>query len=271
MRSEVSSSLSPRMAKGATPAGVAPGDEREASRRIREMFSRVAPRYDLLNRLLSLRIDQLWRRRLVREVRPYLARPDTRILDLCCGTGDLMLALAAEKERLAPAPFPPVLGADFCRPMLRAAQSKLAAQAKRNARDTSRPLIEADALHLPLASHSIDLITIAWGFRNLANYNAGLRECHRLLAPGGCLAILEFSQPSAPLLGPLFTFYFRNILPRVGNVVSGSRGAYSYLQSSVDLFLSPAQLTAQAREAGFSEVKALPLTGGISVLHLCYQ
>ena len=269
MSSEVSPNLSPGMAKGAAPAGVAPGDEREASRRIREMFSRVAPRYDLLNRLLSLRIDQLWRRRLVREVRPYLARPDTRILDLCCGTGDLMLALASEKQRLGRAPFFPVLGADFCRPMLAAAQPKLAAQSK--LAGPGRLLVEADALRLPLPGQSLDLITIAWGFRNLANYSGGLRECHRLLAPGGCLAILEFSQPSAPLLGPLFTFYFRNILPRVGNIISGSGGAYSYLQGSVDRFLSPAELTAQARGAGFSEVKVLPLTGGISVLHLCYQ
>lgn len=269
MSPEVSPSLGPRMAKGATPAGVAPGDEREASRRIREMFGRVAPRYDFLNRLLSLRVDQLWRRRLVREVRSYLSRPDTRILDLCCGTGDLMLALASEKQRLGRAPFPPVLGADFCRPMLAAAQSKLATQSK--LAGPNRLLVEADALHLPLPGQSLDLITIAWGFRNLANYSGGLRECHRLLAPGGCLAILEFSQPSAPLLGPLFTFYFRGILPRVGNAISGSGGAYSYLQSSVDRFLSPAELTAQARAAGFSEVKALPLTGGISVLHLCYR
>ena len=214
MSPEVSPSLSPRMAKGATPAGVAPGDEREASRRIREMFGRVAPRYDLLNRLLSLRVDQLWRRRLVREVRSYLERPDTRILDLCCGTGDLMLALASEKERLGRAPFSPVLGADFCRPMLAAAQSKLAARSKRAAQSKlagpGRLLVEADALHLPLPGQSLDLITIAWGFRNLANYSGGLRECHRLLAPGGCLAILEFSQPSAPLLGPLFHF----LLPR---------------------------------------------------------
>ena len=253
------------MTRGATPAGVDPANQLAVSRQIREMFGRVAPRYDFLNRLLSLRIDRYWRSRLVRNVRPYLERPKARVLDLCCGTGDLVLALDRERERFSGDTAQAVVGADFSRPMLMEAGRKLERK--------SRPmrLLEADALHVPAPEASFDLITIAWGFRNLADYDAGLRECARLLAPGGCLAILEFSQPTVPLLAPLFGFYFRHVLPRIGNAISGSGGAYSYLQNSVDKFLTPEQLSSAAREAGFQRVEALPLTGGISVLHLCYK
>jgi len=253
------------MTRGATPAGVDPANQLAVSRQIREMFGRVAPRYDFLNRLLSLRIDQYWRNTLVRRTRPYLERSNTRVLDLCCGTGDLVVALDRERKRLCGDDAAPVTGADFARPMLLEAGRKLTRK--------SRPmqLLEADALSLPSPSGSYGLITIAYGFRNLADYDAGLREFHRTLAPGGCLAILEFSQPTVPLLAPLFGFYFRHVLPRIGNAISGSGGAYSYLQHSVEKFLTPEELSDASRVAGFRRVEVVPLTGGISVLHLCYK
>jgi demethylmenaquinone methyltransferase/2-methoxy-6-polyprenyl-1,4-benzoquinol methylase len=228
------------------------------------MFGRVAPRYDLLNRLLSLRIDQYWRNFLVRKVRPYLERPGARVADLCCGTGDLLIALEAERglrgNRAAA-----IIGSDFCRPMLTAAGQKLVRRRYRNG------LIEADAMRLPWKDEFLDLVTIAWGFRNLANYQGALREFQRVIRPGGCVAILEFSRPTTPLLGPLFQFYFRHVLPRVGNALSGSGNAYSYLQHSVSEFPAPATLAAMMREAGFSRVETFALTGGISYLHLGYK
>src|SRR6516164_7221286 len=166
--------------KGTTPAGAQ--TEQEAAAWVRGMFGRVAPRYDLANHLLSFNIDRYWRARTVRRVRQILRNPAARVLDICCGTGDLVIAL--EKARGA---F--VLGSDFCHPMLVAARRKLEEGGRQS------PLFEADALSLPLRDGSLDLITVAFGFRNLANYEAGLREMRRLLRPGGVAAILEFSQP----------------------------------------------------------------------------
>ena len=252
------------MNAGATPAGVDPRNDAAVARNIREMFGRIAPRYDLLNRLLSMRVDQYWRRFLVRKVRDYLWKPERKVLDLCCGTGDLLIALEAERHRLTRTSSN-VFGSDFCRPMLTAARHKLAR------REMSSPLFEADALTVPLPDASVDLITIAWGFRNLASYERGLDEMHRLLRPGGCLAILEFSRPANRLWGPLFEFYFRRILPALGNTISGSGQAYSYLQESVRNFLTPEELASAARSHGFQRVEYHPLTGGISVLHLAYK
>jgi len=252
------------MNAGATPAGVDPRNDAAVARNIREMFGRIAPRYDLLNRLLSMRVDQYWRRFLVRKVRDYLWKPERKVLDLCCGTGDLLIALEAERHRLTRTSSN-VFGSDFCRPMLTAARHKL------TRRDMASPLFEADALTVPLPDASVDLITIAWGFRNLASYERGLDEMYRLLRPGGCLAILEFSRPANRLWGPLFEFYFRRILPALGNTISGSGQAYSYLQESVRNFLTPEELASAARSHGFQRVEYYPLTGGISVLHLAYK
>jgi len=252
------------MNAGATPAGVDPRNDAAVARNIREMFGRIAPRYDLLNRLLSMRVDQYWRRFLVRKVRDYLWQPERKVLDLCCGTGDLLIALEAERYRLT-RKSSNVFGSDFCRPMLTAARHKLAR------RDMASPLFEADALTVPLPEGSVDLITIAWGFRNLASYERGIDEMYRLLRPGGCLAILEFSRPTNRLWGPLFEFYFRRILPALGNTISGSGQAYSYLQESVRNFLTPEELASAARSHGFQRVEYYPLTGGISVLHLAYK
>lgn len=253
------------MSLGASPVGVEPGNEAEAARRIREMFGRIAPRYDLLNHLLSMRIDVHWRKALVRRVREYLERPETRWMDACCGTGDLLIALEAQRRRLGVAGIRPGLGSDFCRPMLSSAREKLRRER------ISSGLLEADALALPLPDQSLDLITIAYGFRNLANYRRGIEEFRRVLAPGGCLAILEFSHPTSHWLAPAFGFYFRHILPRVGNTISGAGGAYSYLQQSVERFPGPEELAADLENCGFRRVDFFSLTGGISVLHLAYR
>lgn len=253
------------MSLGSTPAGVRPGDEEAASRNIREMFGRVAPRYDLLNRLLSGRVDVYWRNVLVASVREYLDRPDAQVLDLCCGTGDVIAALEKERERLAGAGRSATVGSDFSRPMLTAAREKLVRKGR------AVRLIEADGLRFPAPDNSYDVITIAFGFRNFANYRRGLEELHRLLKPGGCLAILECSQPPNRVWGPIFDWYFRNVLPKIGNAMSGAGDAYSYLQRSVERFFGPDELAEEMRRAGLENVRFRRLTGGISCLHLGYK
>lgn len=253
------------VAQGARPAGVEPGDEAVAARAIREMFGRVAPRYDLLNHLLSGQIDRFWRYCLVRAVRPYLSRPGVRVADLCCGTGDLALALARESARLQPSAGRAVLASDFSRPMLRRAAAKLAAKGSRGW------LAEADATRMPLPDGCLDLITVAYGLRNLASYRGGALEFARLLAPGGCLAVLEFSQPQSRVWGAVFDAYFRYVLPRIGDAVSASGGAYAYLQDSVAHFPSPPEVCGLFREAGFARAAAHSLTGGVSMLYLAYR
>jgi demethylmenaquinone methyltransferase/2-methoxy-6-polyprenyl-1,4-benzoquinol methylase len=236
---------------GTTPQGAR--SEQEAAHWVRDMFGRVAHRYDLANHLLSFNIDRYWRAHTARRVRDVLARPHARVLDLCCGTGDLLRAL----ERLRPGGAA-VMGADFCHPMLLAAQRKLA----------GLPLFEADALRLPLRDGSLDLIATAFGFRNFANYRAGLCEMRRVLAPGGVAAILEFSQPPNPVFGALYGFYSRRILPLIGGTLSGSRDAYSYLPESVRKFPDPEELAQWMRNVGFARVQFEQLTGGIVALHL---
>ena len=250
--------------RGALPAGIEAGNEAEAARAVREMFGRVAPRYDLLNHLLSGQIDRFWRRTLVRAVRPYLERDVVRIADCCCGTGDLALALASERTRLRPDKTPVCLASDFSRPMLVRAADKL------ERAGLPCVLAEADATHMPVSDSSLDLVTVAFGFRNLANYRGGAEEFARLLAPGGCLAMLEFSQPTSRLWGLLFNFYFKRVLPRLGNAISGSGGAYSYLQKSVQRFPPPEQVRELLLQAGFERVEIRPLSGGVSVLYLAY-
>jgi len=237
--------------KGTTPAGAR--SEQEAAAWVRAMFGRVAHRYDLANHLLSFNIDRYWRAHTVARVREVLMRPDARVLDICCGTGDLVRALS----RAHPAGAA-VMGSDFCHPMLVAARAKVGAGR----------LFEADALRLPLADRSLDLITVAFGFRNLANYQAGLREMRRVLRPGGMAAILEFSQPPNAWFGALYGFYSQRVLPVIGGALSGSRDAYAYLPESVRKFPSPEELTEMMRAAAFAEVKFERLTGGIVALHV---
>jgi demethylmenaquinone methyltransferase/2-methoxy-6-polyprenyl-1,4-benzoquinol methylase len=239
--------------KGTAPAGV--NTEQEASRWVRAMFGRIAPRYDLANHVLSLNLDRMWRAQTVERVRHILTRPEARTLDLCCGTGDLLLALQTQAEG-------PVMGSDFCHPMLTAARDKI------SRRQRACPLFEADALRLPLADGALDLITVAFGFRNLADYESGLAEMHRVLKPSGLAAILEFSQPGNTMFGKLYGFYSRNVLPLIGAALSGSREAYAYLPESIEKFPSAEDLAARMRAAGFRSVEFLRMTGGTVALHL---
>ncbi len=184
------------------------------------------------------------------RVREVLCRPNARVLDLCCGTGDLTMALSRERGT-------PVMGSDFCHPMLTSA-----------ARKSNAPLFEADALQLPLADRSLDLVTCAFGFRNLASYEAGLRELARVLRPGGMVAILEFSQPPNPFFARLYGFYSRHILPRLGALISGATDAYTYLPESVQKFPNAEELARRMSAAGFHSVKFERLTLGIVALHI---
>jgi demethylmenaquinone methyltransferase/2-methoxy-6-polyprenyl-1,4-benzoquinol methylase len=237
------------------------GDEQETSRRVREMFSGIAPRYDLLNHLLSGRLDNVWRRRVARRFAPTLARADSRVLDLCCGTGDLAFALARNGAAQ-------ITGADFSHEMLALARSKSAALGKGAAAAIGAiEFVEADALRLPFADSTFDLVTTAFGFRNLANYDEGLKEIRRVLRPGGEIGILEFSEPRGKLFGALYRFYFRRILPTLGGMISGNSAAYSYLPRSVGRFPSPEELAAQMAAAGFDDVQFVRWTGGIVALH----
>src|SRR4051812_22992175 len=250
-----SPSDAPPPASGTRPAGAA--DERAAAAQVRQMFTDIAPRYDLLNHLLSFNIDRLWWRRTARAFSDVLARSDARILDLCCGTGDMALALAREAKRKSGSPT--ILGADFSHAMLTRAQQKFAAGSKASA-------IEADALSLPFASESFDLVTSAFGFRNLANYDAGLAEIFRVLRARGEAGILDFGEPQG-MMGGVYRLYFRHVLPAVGTVISGVHGPYAYLPASVERFPAPEQMLARMRAAGFSNVSWTPYTFGIAGLY----
>jgi len=238
---------------GAAPEGAR--SEQEAAAWVRAMFGRVAPRYDLANHLLSFHIDRLWRARAVRRVRRVLERPGVRALDICCGTADLVIALQRASPR-------PVFGSDFCHPMLVEAREKLARE------QAPSLLFESDALRLPLRDASLDLITVAFGFRNLANYGDGLREMRRVLRTGGMAAILEFSQPPGAVFGAVYGFYSRRVLPWIGGIVTGNPDAYRYLPESIRQFPSAPQLADEMLRAGFSAVTFERFTGGSVALHL---
>jgi demethylmenaquinone methyltransferase / 2-methoxy-6-polyprenyl-1,4-benzoquinol methylase len=238
--------------QGAQPAGAA--DQQSAARAVREMFDSIAPRYDLLNHVLSMNIDRIWWRRTARMFRGVLSRPDATILDICCGTGDMTMALLRHR----PANGKPMIAADFAHQML----------IRGNTKFTGKNVfaVEADALQLPLANNSIDLITTAFGFRNLANYRAGLEEFRRVLRPGGQFGILDFSEPGG-LLGKLYAFYFRRILPAIGSRISGVSGPYAYLPESVHRFPPPDELMQQMRDIGFVKVSWQPYSFGIASLY----
>lgn len=239
--------------RGTTPAGAA--SEQDAARWVRAMFGRVAHRYDLANHVLSCNVDRRWRARAVRRVRPILERPGARVLDICCGTGDLALALAGRARGA-------VLGSDFCHPMLVEARAKMG-------RSGARALLfESDALRLPIRDASLDLLTVAFGFRNLANYEGGLAEMRRVLRPGGMAAILEFSQPPNRAFAAVYHFYARRILPWIGGALTGSRDAYRYLPESVRKFPDAPRLAQDMRRAGFRQVEFEYLTAGIAALHV---
>jgi len=242
---------------GAKPMGVQ--DELHAAETVQQMFNSIAPRYDLLNHVLSANIDRLWWRRTAARFREVLANPDAAVLDICCGTGDLTMALL----RRRPWPARPVLAADFAHGMLsRGAQKFGVAKPERSI----AVALEADALHLPLRSQSLDLIVTAFGFRNLANYEAGLREFHRVLKPGGQLGILEFSEPGG-LIGKVYALYFHRVLPAIGRMICGKDGPYSYLPVSVGAFPPPPELLRLMAACGFSNGHWQPYTFGIAGLY----
>lgn len=241
---------------GTRPEGAQ--SEREAARRVRELFSAIVPRYDFLNHLLSFSCDRWWRRRTARRVRAAL-RPGARVLDVCCGTGDL--AFAVEREARHAGASVAIYGSDFVHGMLERAGAK-AAQ-----RGSKLRFVGADTLRLPFADAALDVVVVAFGFRNLANYTAGVVELRRVLRPGGQIAVLEFSEPNGRMFGSLYRFYFRKILPAVGGLFSGSRNAYGYLPASVARFPSPEELAELMRRAGFAAVQYERWMGGIVALH----
>jgi demethylmenaquinone methyltransferase / 2-methoxy-6-polyprenyl-1,4-benzoquinol methylase len=237
---------------GAAPPGAR--DEAAAAEAVREMFTSIAPRYDLLNHVLSMNVDRLWWNRTARAFSEVLRRPNAQVLDLCCGTGDMAFAL---HRQLNGAPTQ-IIGADFSHAMLVLAWQKSKGKEVR--------WVEADALHLPFPSGQFQLVTSAFGFRNLANYDRGLEEIYRVLAPNGEVGILDFGEPKGPL-GKLYRVYFRRVLPAIGTLISGVRGPYSYLPASVLRFPSPDEMLERMRAAGFRDASWAPYTFGIAGLY----
>ena len=232
-------------------------DKRET--RIRRMFGAIAPRYDLLNHLLSLNVDRWWRRQTTRLAPPDSADP-APILDVCTGTGDLALAYDRAAGRCLP-----IIGADFCRPMLLPAREK----ARRRGAAGRVSFVEADAQGLPFADATFQLVTVAFGLRNVTDTDRGIREMVRVARPGGRVAILEFSRPRHWLFGRMYCLYFRRLLPVIGQLVSRSRdSAYNYLPASVMEFADGEALADKLRGHGLTEVRWYPLTFGIATLYV---
>jgi demethylmenaquinone methyltransferase/2-methoxy-6-polyprenyl-1,4-benzoquinol methylase len=223
---------------------------------VRRMFGDVAPRYDLLNHLLSLRIDMRWRRR---AVAASLRPGDTRVLDLCCGTGDLALAYAWRME-----PGGVVIGADFARPMLTLFQRKVS---RLSTLDPRISMMETDSLALPFRDAMFDVVSIAFGLRNLDDPAAGLREMARVARPRGRVVVLDFCPPARPrLVHRIFNCYFRRVLPRIGALVSGHPTAYRYLPESVGRFPPRERLEEIMRGEGLRVTTSRDLTGGVATL-----
>ncbi len=225
----------------------------EAGKRsyVRDMFTAIAPRYDLLNRLLSLSIDRRWRRRAVQRL-AWARAPQGRYLDLCAGTLDLAAELAGQ-----PGFGGRVVGADFVVPMLKLGRDKA----------PRLSAVGADALELPFADGEFEGCTVGFGVRNLANLDDGLREAARVLKPGARLVVLEFSTPRRWPVRMAYLFYFQHVLPWIGRMVSKHKTAYSYLPASVRDFPDPEALAERFRQAGFREVDYQPVTFGIAVIH----
>lgn len=246
------------------------GDKRT---RVRKMFAAIAPSYDLNNRLHSMGVDQLWRRRAVRLA---ALKPRDVIVDVACGTGDLSIKFAeALRESIRPGQ---VTGIDFTYEMLPIAKRKwqeneISTHRRERSADPNRGdvlgFINGDALALPLPDACSDVVSIAFGIRNVADPQAALREFRRILRPGGRLIILEFSLPTNAALRGLYNFYFRKILPRTATFISGDKtGAYKYLPESVNTFIGREQMIGAMQTAGFEQVDQFPMTFGVCV---CYR
>lgn len=255
----------PKTEKVAGTRPVGARDEHEAAAQVQRMFAAIAPRYDFLNHLLSFSLDHLWRWRTAKRFAHILNRPDAMVLDVCCGTGDLTFALGRRRAALAhrgSGPRPrPVFGSDFAEPMIERAREK----ARRRA--CAATFAAADAMQLPFADASFDLLATAFGFRNLANYENGLREFARVVKTGGELGILEFTEPGGGPLAGIFRLYFRHILPRIGGAISGNNDAYAYLPGSVAKFPSPDALGELMRSSGFADVRIASWNFGSVILH----
>jgi demethylmenaquinone methyltransferase / 2-methoxy-6-polyprenyl-1,4-benzoquinol methylase len=277
-------STPPEPTTGARPTGTT--TDQDAAANVQQMFDTIAPKYDMLNHVLSVGIDRWWWTRAARTFRPILQRPEAAALDLCCGTGDMTLALLKHRPKSpltptnksvilseggasaaavegpavpSPASQPaPILAVDFSHQMLSRGAEKFAPH--------NIIPIEADALHLPLADNSIDLVTSAFGFRNLSNYEAGLAELHRILRPGGQIGILDFNQPTG-LTGALYNLYFKQILPRFGGLISGDPAAYTYLPDSVARFPSSSRMIELIQQAGFTNATWTSYTFGTAGLY----
>ena len=231
-----------------------PSGGQEQERRVRRLFSEIAPRYDLLNHLLSMNLDRRWRRRAV-ECLGWEGHPEGLYLDVCAGTFDLSLELVGQ-----PGFQGRVVGSDFALPMLTEGLPKLA--------DAAVAPVCGDALCLPFSEEIFCGATVGFGVRNLADLDGGLAELHRVLMTGARLVVLEFTTPPNPLLRQLYLFYFHHILPRVGRWVSGHPWAYSYLPASVKEFPGPTQLADRMRRVGFQGASWSLLSGGIAALHV---
>ena len=237
---------------GAAPVGAS--DEASAAVAVRDMFSSIAPKYDFLNHALSMNVDRLWWNRTARMFDAILSRPNVRVLDLCCGTGDMTFALYRRMNGASTG----LVGADFSHPMLVRAREKTG--------ERRISWLEADALNLPLPAGQFELVTAAFGFRNLVNYDRGLAEIYRVLVADGEIGILDFGEPQG-LIGAVYRVYFRHVLPAIGTVISGVRGPYSYLPRSVQRFPAPEAMLQRMRLAGFREVSWTPYTFGIAGLY----
>jgi demethylmenaquinone methyltransferase/2-methoxy-6-polyprenyl-1,4-benzoquinol methylase len=229
--------LHPEVTPGARPANEE--SEAAAASHVQSIFNSIAPSYDLLNHLLSMGLDRRWWNRTARSFGTILARPNARILDLCCGTGDMTAALLKHR----PSAAEPVIGLDFSSHMLARARAKLSS--------ANALWVEGDAMRLPYPDNSFDLVTSAFGFRNLSNYTAALAEIHRVLAPGGQIGILECNQPDG-LSGELYNLHLHHILPFMGGLISGDRAAYRYLPASIARFPRPPQMLSMLSTAGFT-------------------
>ncbi len=230
----------------------------KSASRVKEMFGQIAARYDFLNRLLSMGVDRYWRRKTVRLVAPHEnAGP---ILDVCTGTADLALAFwRASRKRCR------VVGADFCRPMLVVGNEKR----KKAQSGESVTLVEADAMRLPFSDDSFQIVSVAFGLRNVAEADVGLREMVRVCQKGGKIAVLEFTTPRNWLLKRLYAAYFRHVLPRIGQALAtNSQDAYNYLPATVGEFPQYEALVDRMREAGLAEVRYYPLTFGVATLYV---
>ena len=223
--------------------------------RIARMFDAIATRYDFLNHLLSIGIDRRWRRRAIRSL-SLTGRE--RVLDICTGTGDLAIA-----ARTARPPAARVVGVDFAAAMLRVGHEKL----RREQLTDTIALVRGDATSIPAADASVDAVTMAFGIRNVENTNAACDEIYRVLKRSGRLAILEFSIPTTPGLRAAYLWYFNQILPRIGRLVSRHHAAYGYLPASVGAFASPVEFVKVLRQSGFIDISAVPLTMGIVFLY----